>query len=129
MMPLKVYILTFYNMYYFDLNDQAFLDSRPEILNWLTLFPSMFIVSEYSSYEISEVFRQQYPEKQFIITQIAPTDNNGYMPQQVWDFINNPTVSEGKSRRPTLLEQLNYPPRIAPLSDYFRHVNDPGKKR
>lgn len=128
MMPLKVYILTFYNMMYFDQNDQNFLDSRPEVLNWLSLFPSVFIVSQYSSYELSEIFRQQYLEKQFVITLIEPTDSNGYMPQQVWDFINHPKAVEGKSYRPTLAEQLNYRPKIRPLSDFFANVNTPPKK-
>jgi hypothetical protein len=92
----KAYLLTFYQSFRFAQSDIDFLDSTPEVMNWFIFPPSIFIVSEHSAYDLSAIFREQYPEQHFIVSQIVRGDNDGWLPQEIWDFINNPQPGRGK---------------------------------
>jgi hypothetical protein len=89
-------MLTFYGWFYFSQADIDFLDSRPEIMNWLTLAPSIFIVSERSAYDLAAIFRERYPSQQFVVTKIIRGENDGWLPQNIWDFLNDPKPGQGK---------------------------------
>ena len=94
-LPMRPYILVFTES--LGLNRQVvldYLDTRPEILNWYTFHrTAIFIISRHSAYQLSELFRQRFPNVLFIITEIIPGRNDGWLPQVAWDFINNPRSS------------------------------------
>ena len=72
----------------------GFLDTRPEVLNWLTLFPDMvLIVSVENTSKLSALMREQFPNFFFFISEIDPLKTDGWLPQVVWDFINAPKSS------------------------------------
>ena len=72
----------------------AFLDTRPEILNWMAILEgSIIVISEKSAQTLSALIRQQYPHLWFILTEIPPYKNDGTLSSAAWDFINAPKSS------------------------------------
>lgn len=73
-----------------------FLDTRSEVANWYAAFNNgILIVSQNTAQELGEIFRQRFPGTLFIITLVPAGFNDGWMPQQAWDFINHP-ISSGR---------------------------------
>lgn len=71
-----------------------FLDTRSEVLSWYAAFSNgILIISQHSAQDLGELFRQRFPGVLFIITLIPAGYSDGWLPQQAWDFINNPTSS------------------------------------
>jgi len=81
----------------------AYLDDRSEIQNWYSLLPGqIFIASDRSAQELSELLIRQFPKELFIVTHVDPSDCNGWMPEEVWDFIReaqSPQASTENSSR------------------------------
>lgn len=72
---------------------QVFLDSRPEILNWMATFPNaIFIVSEKSASEIGSILRPFLHPDHFILLDVD-TDRAGWMSKKTWNFIYNKKAS------------------------------------
>ncbi len=66
----------------------AYLDDRSEIQNWYSLLPGqIFIASDRSAQELGELLRGRFPRELLLVTQINPSDCNGWLPEEVWDFI------------------------------------------
>lgn len=87
----KVYLLTFNG-----LRDpvQRFLDTRPEVLNWFSVLSNgILIVSRSDATVLSTLIHNQFPSLWFILTHAIPSETNGWMNPQAWDFINNPRSS------------------------------------
>ena len=71
-----------------------YLDTRPEIKNWLAILPTaIFLISDRDSFQIANLFRQNFPGRLFFITEVPPGANDGWLYPQNWDFINNPKPS------------------------------------
>ena len=71
-----------------------FLDTRSEVLNWYAFLPAgIFVISEHSAHELAAVIHQEFPIVFFIINEVVPGRNNGYLPMVAWEFINNPKSS------------------------------------
>jgi hypothetical protein len=72
----------------------AFLDTRPEILNWLAVSGnSVLIVSKSDVTAITALLHFQFPWLWFLITEVDRGAVNGWANREVWDFINNPKSS------------------------------------
>lgn len=71
-----------------------FLDTRPEILNWLNLLPqSIVLVSEKTVSELTDIIRSKYPGHHFIVSEISGLSSNGFLGKTSWEFINHPKSS------------------------------------
>jgi hypothetical protein len=70
---------------------RAFINSRPEIVNWFYCMPnSYFLVSGLTATYLAEVFRRHSGGKgRFILVDTA-TDRDGWLPQQAWDLMMKP---------------------------------------
>jgi hypothetical protein len=65
-----------------------YLDSRPEIQNWYSIFPGqIFIASDRPPRELSELIRGAFPSPLFILTHVDRNDCGGWLPEDAWDFI------------------------------------------
>ena len=87
---MKVYLL----VYDEDIRDRSllrFLDSRKEILDWMTILPaSVFLVSRHSLRHLTSMFSKKYPRAQFLLTELETMRTDGMLPEDCWDFINSP---------------------------------------
>ncbi len=70
---------------------KAFLDSRPEILNWAYCMPhSFFLVSNRTASGIRELISSFNKNGgRFIIVDVK-TDRDGWLPRSYWDWLSNP---------------------------------------
>ena len=70
------------------------LNTLPQVLNWYALLPgSILLVSRSPSSELCAFINHQFPTTFIIITEIPRGNNDGWLPQAAWDFINNPKSS------------------------------------
>jgi hypothetical protein len=70
---------------------QAFLNTRPEVLNWYAcLSNAIFIVSNKTAKTLRQVISEFNAGKgaNFIILDVN-TDREGWLPRKAWDFIHN----------------------------------------
>ena len=85
---MKVYLL----VYDEDIREEAllsFLDTRKEILDWMTILPaSVLLTSRHSPRQLTKLLSKKYPDAQFIVTEIETTQTDGMLPEECWDFIN-----------------------------------------
>jgi hypothetical protein len=88
---MRVHLLTF--------NDAEV--SRDEVLeainrvssvkNWIAFLPaSICLASELPAQSLAREIRQLMPTVHFLLVEIDQTKKNGWLPRQVWDFINRP---------------------------------------
>jgi hypothetical protein len=71
-----------------------FLDSRPEVRNWFSLFPGTILVTSISDLTaLTGLFHASYPWLHFLLAELDPSRINGFANAAVWDFINNPKSS------------------------------------
>jgi hypothetical protein len=74
----------------------AYLDTRQEVKNWFAILPAgIIIISNRNAYQLSEILRQKFSGSLFIISEIPTGNNDGWLDQKAWSFINNP-VSSGR---------------------------------
>jgi len=72
----------------------AFLDKRPEILNWSSFMPSsVLIVSESSLSDLTRIFTRRFRAGMFLLVDLKNTPTDGMLPNDTWDFINKPKVA------------------------------------
>lgn len=85
---MKVYLL----VYDEDIREKSllrFLNTREEILDWMTILPaSVFLVSRHSLRQLTKLFRTKYSDAQFLLTQLKTMRTDGMLPEECWDFIN-----------------------------------------
>jgi hypothetical protein len=83
----------------------SFLDSRPEILNWICPFAgTVFLVSNHNGALIAGLISERFNNTQFVVNNISHID--GKMPNIVWDFIQKPKSSgRWNEMTPELLAQ------------------------
>ena len=71
---------------------QAFLDTKPEILNWYACMSNaIFIVSDKTAATLRTIISEFNASKNanFIILDVK-TDRQGWLPKKAWDFMSNP---------------------------------------
>lgn len=89
---MKVFLLTF--------NGDAkpimdFLDTRPEVLNRFKIPSNAILIVSYSDpTTLIRLIHLQFPYIWFVLTEVDSFRTNGWINQQVWDFINKPQSSE-----------------------------------
>ena len=99
-----------------------YLDTRPEVLDWLSPFPNaVFIVSRGNVRELQQVIHQQFSTLFFCLAEVGAQNADGWLPPNVWDFVNNPK-SSGKwdlppPLPPSSLPDLGLPPTKPPPKD------------
>ena len=85
---MKVYLL----VYDEDIREKSllqFLDSRDEILDWMTILPaSVLLVTQHSLRQLTKILSKKYPDAQFLLTELKTTRTDGMLPEEGWNFIN-----------------------------------------
>lgn len=80
-----------------DLTD--FFDTRAEIVNWYGILPGqVFVISALDAKTLNQLIVSRFPKGFFIVAQLDPSATDGWLPQEAWDFINEP--------KPSLTESL-----------------------
>ena len=97
---LKVFLLTFDGTFGGRAVVQAFLDTRRDyIKNWISNFESaILIASDRSLTELRDTIRQKFPTGLFMIIELDLMKIDGWMPENIWEFISSP-----KPTKPTSL--------------------------
>ena len=91
---MKAYLLAFNDFMGTQQSVLAFLDTRKEILHWCSILPhSIIIVSELTAFQLADIFRNQFPGRHFLISEIQGVSSDGWLPAWVWDFVNQPKSS------------------------------------
>ena len=83
-----------------------YLDTQPDVVNWLTSSAvpgQVIVVSERSSSEVAALIRTRFPSESFTVSTVSEID--GWMNQGYWDFVNAPKAS-GRWDGPAPLTQL-----------------------
>lgn len=77
-----------------DIREEAllrFIDSRKEILDWMTILPaSVLLVSRHSLRQLNKLLSKKYPDAQFLLTELETAQTDGMLPEECWNFINAP---------------------------------------
>jgi hypothetical protein len=71
-----------------------FLDTQPDVANWLTanaLPGQVIVVSERSSSEVAALIRTRFSGESFTVSSVSEID--GWINQGYWDFVNAPKSS------------------------------------
>jgi hypothetical protein len=67
-----------------------FLDSRKEVVDWMTVLPaSVLLVSRYSPRQLAKVLTVRFPKAQFMLTEVDGKLTDGMLPDECWKFINS----------------------------------------
>jgi hypothetical protein len=115
---MRPYLITHNDFIIPDVSLRAFLDTRSEILNWYRPFiGAIIVVSQHNQTYMANMLLKQYPQKQFIITEMNAGTSDGQLFQPAWDFIRSPKPSA--PALPTignLLNAPNYNPLIPTLT-------------
>lgn len=93
---LKVYLFTFPGVPGARQMVQNYFQMRPrEIKNWISQYEgSIVAVSPIPLVEIREVFHQQFPELFFMVVELVPSQIDGWMPGNIWEFIRHPKQAD-----------------------------------
>ena len=71
-----------------------FLDTRREVLNWYApLQGGVFIISNANAQTLAALVRQAFPNLFFVIAELPRGYNDGWLPADAWNFINDPKSS------------------------------------
>jgi len=83
----------------FSINDSTvsdesifdFLDSKPEVLNWMSVLPdTIFLTSNTTVEKLTQIFSRKFPNAFFLVHEYDTTRANGALTDETWDFLNNP---------------------------------------
>lgn len=87
-------------------NIQDFFDTRTEVLNWFGVMPeAILLITNSSDSEISSLLIDKFGNDiTFLITKVEPKVTNGFINNEVWEFINNPKPLK---KAESLLAQLD----------------------
>jgi len=69
----------------------AMLNATEAIKNWVAAFPhSAILVSNLDTRELSAILRLKLNGAWFVVTQIDSKATDGWLPDDLWQFVNNP---------------------------------------
>jgi hypothetical protein len=90
---MKVFVLSFNDSHSPEEAVLTFLDSRRDVLNWMSVLPNtVFIVSNASVETLTNIIRRGLPNAFFLISEFNTRKANGALTDEAWDFLNNPSV-------------------------------------
>jgi len=71
------------------------LNKLPEIGHWYSLFGNTFcLASEHSAQSLAARVREEIiPEVRFLIVEIDARKKGGWLPREIWDFLDRPEAS------------------------------------
>jgi hypothetical protein len=77
-----------------------YIDTRPEILNWKSYFPRMFLlVSRLTASALTDLLRTCTEDDARFVVVDTSRDCNGRLPQGAWDLIQKPrAITEGQGK-------------------------------
>jgi hypothetical protein len=76
----------------------GFFDTRAEIVNWYSiLVGQIFVISALDAKTLNRLIVNRFPKGFFIVAQLDPSATDGWLPQEAWDFINQPQPSLSES--------------------------------
>jgi hypothetical protein len=100
---MKVYLLIYshpnINLWLYEMVDKRtaivkYLDTRPEVLNWVTPFPNgILVTSESDAATLARLLDKEFTGYHFLIAEIPQGTSNGMLPPEIWEFINKPKSS------------------------------------
>ncbi|MDP3458814.1 MAG: hypothetical protein Q8S09_06015 [Hyphomonas sp.] len=92
MSELKSYLLIFDNSQVSRESVIARIDAMPEIVNWSAFLPTgIAVVSDLDSKELARRVRDDRPsEFRFLLVPLSNATKNGWLPTNVWSFMNRP---------------------------------------
>ena len=69
----------------------AMLNATEAIHNWVSAFPhSAILVSNLDTRELSAILRRKLNGAWFVVAQIDSQSIDGWLPDDLWQFVNNP---------------------------------------
>jgi hypothetical protein len=87
---MKIYFLAYDE----DIREESllpFLDSRKEVLDWMTILPaSVLLVTSHSLRQLTRTLNKKYPDAQFLVAELKTMQTDGMLPEECWNFINSP---------------------------------------
>jgi hypothetical protein len=91
---MKAFVLSFNDPHMTNDAMLDFLDSRRDVVNWMSMsfLPNtVFIVSNSSVETLTNIIRKGFPNAFFLISEFNTRKANGALTDEVWDFLNNPS--------------------------------------
>jgi hypothetical protein len=72
------------------------LTENPLYLNWIRFLPGQFFfVSKSLVNDVTAPLHERFPTDYIFVTEVFPNTCNGWMPKEIWNFINNPSSAKG----------------------------------
>ena len=69
----------------------AILDATQAIDTWVAPFPyAAILVSRLDVHDLASVLRGRLPDVWFMVTEVNPQSVNGWLPGDLWLYVNNP---------------------------------------
>jgi hypothetical protein len=88
---MKAFIFSFNDSTVSEESIFDFLDSKPEVLNWMSVLPNtIFLASNASVEKLTKVFSRKFPNAFFLVYEYDTRKANGALTDEAWDFLNNP---------------------------------------
>ena len=88
---MKAYLISFWQEDVFEDALASYLDTRPEVLNWLVLMPNtLCVVATRNAKSITRLIEKKFPDSLFIVAEYDPHNSDGLLPEEAWEFLNNP---------------------------------------
>ena len=86
----------------------SFLNQSPISRNWITILPGqLFFLATVSIMDAATILRAQFPDEFIFVAEVNQYTCDGWLPKDVWDFINNPS----DAKAPNYLEMLSQLPK------------------
>lgn len=83
----------------------GFFDTRAEIVNWYGILPGqIFVISALDVKTLNRLIGARFPKGFFIVAQLDPSVTDGWLPEEAWNFINQPQPSLAESMARQMLK-------------------------
>jgi hypothetical protein len=70
----------------------SLFNQSPVFLNWITILPGqIFFVSTLTVAEAALLLRSLFPSQFVFVAEVGQANCDGWMPREIWNFINNPS--------------------------------------
>jgi hypothetical protein len=90
-----VYILFYSNSLGTREDVRDYLDSLSEVLHWRYDLANVFyLISSENADTLAELIHQFSPKGRFIITEFSKQNNQGWLPKETWEFLNEKVYSD-----------------------------------
>lgn len=83
----------------------GFFDTQTEIVNWYGILPGqVFVISALDPKTLNRLIGSRFPKDLFIVAQLDPNATDGWLPEEAWNFINQPQPSLSRSLAESFLK-------------------------